>query len=150
MSSKDAGAPAPRPGGRPRDPAIEEAILKAVRARIATDGCSRLTIGYVVADTGVTRPTPYRRWAYKRELVVDALHYGLRKQHEAHPPMDVERMTPLESSLLRRQPAHGAEHPGRSRRPGRRRAVARLAGARAARGAAEGAKPPAGKGKSGQ
>ncbi|MEU7688280.1 TetR-like C-terminal domain-containing protein, partial [Streptomyces spectabilis] len=50
-----------------------------------------------VADAGVTRPTLYRRWANKYELVVDALHYGLRKQREAYPPLDMERMTPLEA-----------------------------------------------------
>ncbi|WP_234334525.1 TetR/AcrR family transcriptional regulator [Streptomyces sp. NRRL B-1347] len=88
---------APHPGGRPRDPAIEEAILQATRARLATDGYTRMTIGDVVADAGVTRPTLYRRWPNKRELVVDALHYGLAKQREAYPPLDVEGMTPVEA-----------------------------------------------------
>ncbi|MEI5098318.1 TetR/AcrR family transcriptional regulator [Streptomyces sp. PmtG] len=88
---------APHPGGRPRDPAIEEAILQATRVRLATDGYTRMTIGDVVADAGVTRPTLYRRWPNKHDLVVDALHYGLRKQREAYPPLDVDSMTPLEA-----------------------------------------------------
>ncbi|MFD9903639.1 TetR/AcrR family transcriptional regulator [Streptomyces sp. NPDC059063] len=87
----------PHPGGRPRDPAIEEAILKATRERLATDGYTRMTIGDVVADAGVTRPTLYRRWPNKRELAVDALHYGLQKQREAYPPLDAEGMTPVEA-----------------------------------------------------
>ncbi|WP_063761331.1 TetR/AcrR family transcriptional regulator [Streptomyces sp. NRRL B-1347] len=88
---------APHPGGRPRDPAIEEAILKATRARLAADGYSRMTIGDIVADAGVTRPTLYRRWPGKYELTVDALLYGLRKQREAYQPLALEAMTPLEA-----------------------------------------------------
>lgn len=87
----------PHPGGRPRDPAIEEAILKATRHRLATDGYSRMTIGDIVADAGVTRPTLYRRWPGKYELTVEALHYGLRQQREAYPPLDLDAMTPLEA-----------------------------------------------------
>ncbi|MET8945647.1 TetR/AcrR family transcriptional regulator [Streptomyces sp. NPDC004542] len=87
----------PRPGGRPRDPAIEEAILEATRKRLATDGYTRMTIGDVVADAGVTRPTLYRRWPNKYELVVDALHYGLQKQRESYPSFDVDGMTPLDA-----------------------------------------------------
>ncbi|MFD9688968.1 TetR/AcrR family transcriptional regulator [Kitasatospora sp. NPDC059088] len=87
----------PHPGGRPRDPAIEGAILQATRKRLATDGYSRMTIGDIVADAGVTRPTLYRRWPNKYELVVDALHYGLQQREAAFPPIELERMTPLEA-----------------------------------------------------
>jgi hypothetical protein len=31
---------------------------------------------YIAADAGVTRPTLYRRWKNKLDLVVDALDYG--------------------------------------------------------------------------
>ncbi|MFE5141213.1 TetR/AcrR family transcriptional regulator [Streptomyces fagopyri] len=86
-----------RTGGRPRDPAIEEAILQATRKRLATDGYSRMTLGDVVADAGVTRPTLYRRWPNKYELVVDALAYGLQKQRDAYPPLDVDGMAPVEA-----------------------------------------------------
>ncbi|MEU8950978.1 TetR/AcrR family transcriptional regulator [Streptomyces sp. NPDC048489] len=86
-----------RPGGRPRDPAVEEAILEATRKRLATDGYSRMTIGDIVSDAGVTRPTLYRRWPNKYELVVDALHHGLRAQRAAYPPMDLNRMAPVEA-----------------------------------------------------
>ncbi|MFF1460867.1 TetR/AcrR family transcriptional regulator [Streptomyces sp. NPDC058330] len=92
------GSPAAKPaasaGGRPRDPAIEEAIIQATRTRLAIDGYSAMTIGDIVADAGVTRPTLYRRWANKYDLVVDALQYGLRKQREAYPPLDMEQMAP--------------------------------------------------------
>lgn len=84
-------------GGRPRDPAIEEAIIEATRRRLASDGYASMTIGDIVADAGVTRPTLYRRWANKYDLVIDALQYGLRKQREAYPPLDMERMAPREA-----------------------------------------------------
>ncbi|MDX3072795.1 TetR/AcrR family transcriptional regulator [Streptomyces sp. MI02-7b] len=87
----------PRTGGRPRDPAIEEAILQATRKRLATDGYTRMTIGDVVADAGVTRPTLYRRWSNKYELAVDALAYGLQRQREAYPPLDVDGLAPVEA-----------------------------------------------------
>ncbi|MFF4703508.1 TetR/AcrR family transcriptional regulator [Streptomyces sp. NPDC001288] len=86
-----------RTGGRPRDPAIEEAILQATRERLATDGYARMTIGDVVADAGVTRPTLYRRWPNKYSLAVDALAYGLQRQREAYPPLDVDGMAPVEA-----------------------------------------------------
>lgn len=40
------------------------------------DGYSPMTIGDIVADANVTRPTLYRRWKNKLDLVVDALDYG--------------------------------------------------------------------------
>jgi AcrR family transcriptional regulator len=70
--------------GRPRDAAIEEAIILATRDRLVRDGYSRMTIGDIVADAKVTRPTLYRRWNSKFDLVVDALDYGLRKQVEMY------------------------------------------------------------------
>jgi AcrR family transcriptional regulator len=65
-------------GGRPRDPAIDEAIIVATRARLVRDGYSRMTLGDIAADAGVSRPTLYRRWGSKFELVTDALDYGFR------------------------------------------------------------------------
>ncbi|MFI8890459.1 TetR/AcrR family transcriptional regulator [Streptomyces paradoxus] len=112
MTSADTGRPDRRKGkrgsrpdgeapgtsaGRPRDPAIEEAIIQATRKRLATDGYSSMTIGDIVADAGVTRPTLYRRWANKYDLVIDAIRYGLRMQREAYPPLDLERLEPRDA-----------------------------------------------------
>ncbi|WP_431961383.1 TetR/AcrR family transcriptional regulator [Actinacidiphila sp. bgisy160] len=88
---------ASRAGGRPRDPAIEEAIIQATRKRLVADGYSQMTIGDIVADAGVTRPTLYRRWANKYDLVVDALRYGLRAQREAYPDVDMEALPAAEA-----------------------------------------------------
>ncbi|HEU5025412.1 MAG TPA: TetR/AcrR family transcriptional regulator [Spirillospora sp.] len=87
----------PRAGGRPRDPAIEHAIIQAARKRLSSDGYSQMTIGDIAADAGVTRPTLYRRWATKYDLVVDALKYGLRMQREAYPAIDWDRLEPVDA-----------------------------------------------------
>ncbi|MCP9951009.1 TetR/AcrR family transcriptional regulator [Actinomadura madurae] len=92
-----AGARSSRAGGRPRDPAIEHAIIQAARKRLASDGYSQMTIGDIAADAGVTRPTLYRRWATKYDLVVDALKYGLRMQREAYPAIDWDRLEPVDA-----------------------------------------------------
>ncbi|WP_313404549.1 TetR/AcrR family transcriptional regulator [Aeromicrobium sp.] len=100
MSGASTGEGAPSgAGGRPRDPAIEEAIIESTRILLATKGYSSMTIGDIVADAGVTRPTLYRRWANKYELVVDALQHGLRKQREAYPPLDLQKLAPREAMV---------------------------------------------------
>src|SRR2546421_10309298 len=69
-----------RAGGRPRDPALDEAIILATRARLVQDGYSRMTIGDIAADAGVSRPTLYRRGGTTIQLLTDALGYGVRQQ----------------------------------------------------------------------
>jgi len=57
--------------------------VRAASARPVTR-VARMTIGDIVADAKVTRPTLYRRWKNKLDLVVDALDYGFRKQTEMY------------------------------------------------------------------
>ena len=93
----DAAKPAPAKNpGRPRDPAVDGAILRATANRLASDGYSRMTIGDIAADAGVTRPTVYRRWASKYELVVDALDFNFREQREQNPIGPIEELPPAE------------------------------------------------------
>ncbi len=91
-------------GGRPRDPAVDEAILLATRRRLVTDGYSQMALGDIAADAGVTRPTLYRRWPGKLELVIDALDHGLRAQTAATPPFPLDDSTPREvfTEVIRR------------------------------------------------
>jgi AcrR family transcriptional regulator len=91
--AQDAGL---HPGGRPRDAALDEAIILATRERLVRDGYSRMTIGDIAADANVSRPTLYRRWETKFDLVVDALDYGFRKQREMY-TLDLSRMEPREA-----------------------------------------------------
>ncbi|MFB4282248.1 TetR/AcrR family transcriptional regulator [Nonomuraea sp. MTCD27] len=83
-------------GGRPRDTGIDEAIILATRKRLVRDGYSRMTIGDIVADAKVTRPTLYRRWKNKFDLVVDALDYGFRRQRDMY-TVDLSGLAPREA-----------------------------------------------------
>src|SRR5258705_10472421 len=62
-SAGDAGHS--RPGGRPRDSALDEAIILAARGRLVKDGYWGMTIGEIGGDGGVNRPTLYRPWKKK-------------------------------------------------------------------------------------
>jgi AcrR family transcriptional regulator len=68
----EAGAHAPT-RGRPRAADRTPAILRAVIELIDEDGYDRLTIQDVADRAGVGLATIYRRWATKKDLVVEAL-----------------------------------------------------------------------------
>src|ERR1700754_3334654 len=104
----DTDAAGPRPGGRPRDAALDEAIILATRDRLVRDGYSGMTIGDIAADAKVSRPTLYRRWSTKFELVVDALDYSFRKLRDMH-TVDLSQMEPREAlveAVRRLDPAY--------------------------------------------
>jgi AcrR family transcriptional regulator len=97
-----------RSGGRPRNPALDEAIILATRARLVRDGYSRMTLGDIAADAGVSRPTLYRRWDTKLELVTDALDYGFRKQADQY-RIEIDSLQPREAlveAVRRLDPAY--------------------------------------------
>lgn len=68
-----------RPGGRgsdhgrPRDPAVDDAIIEAALTELAERGYTDLTMAKVARRAGVSKPTVYRRWADKTQLVVEAI-----------------------------------------------------------------------------
>ena len=66
------GAP-PNSRGRPRDPAIDDAILRSALSVLTAEGYQAMTIEGVAAEAGVGRPTVYRRFASKADLVSAAL-----------------------------------------------------------------------------
>lgn len=72
-SSPEANRPEANRPGRPRDDAAEQAILKAAVDLLGEHGFARLTISAVAVAAGVGKPTIYRRWPSKAELVVDAM-----------------------------------------------------------------------------
>lgn len=59
--------------GRPRDTAIDDAVLDATLRQLARDGFSALSLASVAAEAGTSRPAIYRRWPDKESLVVDAI-----------------------------------------------------------------------------
>jgi AcrR family transcriptional regulator len=64
--------PTKRRPGRPRDPRIDEAVLRATRELLDDLGYQRLTYDAVAQRAGVHRPAVYRRWPTKLHLVLDA------------------------------------------------------------------------------
>jgi AcrR family transcriptional regulator len=59
--------------GRPRDANVENAILNAAVAILNEVGYNDLSIEAVASRARVGRPTVYRRWPSKLDLVVDAV-----------------------------------------------------------------------------
>ncbi len=59
--------------GRPRDPAVDQAILQAAKEILAETGFEGMTIEAVAHRAGVGKPAIYRRWPSKRDLVVRLL-----------------------------------------------------------------------------
>ena len=62
----------PRPG-RPRDPALDEAILAAAAKLFVEQGYAGISIEGVAAAAGVGKATIYRRYDDKAQLVVAAV-----------------------------------------------------------------------------
>lgn len=59
--------------GRPRDPAIDEAILVAAREVIAERGYTGASMREIASTAGVGKDTLYRRWDSKQALVIQVL-----------------------------------------------------------------------------
>lgn len=55
--------------GRPRDPAIDAAIVKAARSILARKGFVGTSMDEIARTAGVGKDTLYRRWKSKEELV---------------------------------------------------------------------------------
>jgi AcrR family transcriptional regulator len=62
-----------RPAGRPRDPAVDTAILSATRELLVEVGYAGLSIDAVAARAEVGKPTIYRRYPNKAALVFEAV-----------------------------------------------------------------------------
>ncbi|HKP39411.1 TetR/AcrR family transcriptional regulator [Mycobacterium sp.] len=58
--------------GRPRDPRIDAAILRAAADLLVEIGYSNLTMAAVAERAGTTKTALYRRWSSKAELVHEA------------------------------------------------------------------------------
>jgi AcrR family transcriptional regulator len=66
-------AEARRAGGRPREEAIDVAILRAAQQLLTEDGFSGMSIARVAEVAGVGRPAVYRRYRDKSDLVLAAI-----------------------------------------------------------------------------
>lgn len=80
--------------GRPRDPRRDAAIRDAAIELLAECGYERMSVDAVAARAGVSKPTIYRRWAGKGELVGEAIRC------QPHPAGDVPDTGSLRGDLL--------------------------------------------------
>jgi AcrR family transcriptional regulator len=65
--------PAASGPGRPRNPKIDDAVLRATVELLETVGYTRMTIADVATRAGTTKPAIYRRWPTKAHLVHEAV-----------------------------------------------------------------------------
>lgn len=66
----------PRRPGRPRSEQADEAILRAARELILEFGIQSFSMDTLALRAGVSKPTIYRRWGTKEELLTDAIGYA--------------------------------------------------------------------------
>lgn len=71
-AASESTAQAPR-AGRPRDPRIDAAVLKATLVVLRDSGYAGLTLEGVAGHAGTTKPAIYRRWPNRQRLVLAAL-----------------------------------------------------------------------------
>jgi AcrR family transcriptional regulator len=93
--------------GRPRDPAIDVAVLEATLAALRDGGYTRLSLEDVARRAGTTKPAIRRRWAGRQRLVLAALgsRIGrLRAPHSGCTLCDLDECLKLFVSAFRRMP----------------------------------------------
>jgi AcrR family transcriptional regulator len=90
------GTDEPASLGRPRNEAIDAAVLRVTLRHLARDGFSGLSIAAIAADAATSRPAIYRRWPNKEALVVDAVAELARVDP---PPVVGEPFTDLVAEL---------------------------------------------------
>lgn len=73
MTTSDPRPSGQRTAGRPRDPLIAEAILVATLELLAKNGFDGTSLDAVAQRAGVGKPTLYRRWSSKQDLVIAAI-----------------------------------------------------------------------------
>lgn len=59
--------------GRPRDPRIDAAVLRATVELLAEAGYARLLVSAIAERAGTSKPAIYRRWPSKAHLVHEAV-----------------------------------------------------------------------------
>lgn len=74
--------------GRPRDPRIDAAILRAAAELVVDVGYSNLSLAAVAERAGTTKTALYRRWPSKAELVHEAA-FAVPPSAVTAPPGDV-------------------------------------------------------------
>ena len=76
--------------GRPRDPAVDQAVLRTTLALLDSRGYDGLRVGEIARTAGVGLGSLYRRWPTKYALVVDALRAAAAERVPEHGDDPVE------------------------------------------------------------
>ena len=76
--------------GRPRDPAVDQAILDAAKSVLASKGFTGASMDEIARQAGVGKDTLYRRWKSKEDLVLHLLTV-LSEQTVRAPDLDDPR-----------------------------------------------------------
>lgn len=106
-----------KPRGRPRDPAVDDAILRAAMELFLANGFADTSIDAVAKRAGVTRVTVYRRFAGKEELLAKAIEQArgdsdaieLRRlaEHDGSAGSAIERLVDIWVELTSREDFRG-------------------------------------------
>jgi AcrR family transcriptional regulator len=80
--------------GRLRQPATEDAILRATIELLTEVGVGGTTTNAIVARSGCSKATLYRRWPSRDGLILDALRVAVQGQ-----PGDIRSVVELENKL---------------------------------------------------
>jgi AcrR family transcriptional regulator len=96
----DVPRPAARAPGRPREAATEDAILDAALSLLDEQCYSEITIEKIASRAGVGKPTIYRRWKTKADVVLNAYAVHASKRGAPVLPTD-DAFADLEDLLKR-------------------------------------------------
>jgi AcrR family transcriptional regulator len=114
--------------GRPRNEAVQAAILAAAVDELVAKGFAGLTIEGVAAGAGVAKTTIYRRWSSAEELALDAMRTFEQDVREPPPGSVRDQLVwlvdgmrrkwndPRYRAIMRRVTADGIAHPEAYRR----------------------------------
>lgn len=103
---------APAPRGRPRDPQADQAIYEACIQLLSEEGFPSTTVDAVANLSGVSRPSIYRRFANRDDLIESCIEEILSKDvptvaPTANPIRDVLALLENTSHMLTRTPMGG-------------------------------------------
>ena len=94
--------------GRPRDPRIDDAVLRATVELLGKSGYADLSVDAIARRAGTSKPAIYRRWPSKAHLVHEAVFPIIRGDRAARHRL-----------AGRRRPRNGASLGGRADHAGR-------------------------------
>lgn len=95
-----------RPGGRgsdfgrPRDPDMDQTILRATIELLSEVGYARVSMAEVARRAGVSKPALYRRWSQKSQLVVEAMVTQMRPGKDADSGSAADDLVALTEQLI--------------------------------------------------